>query len=424
MKIFCTSPFNINKPQQSFKGKKSENKIIQFPPEYVQKENQEEKPLDPEAFQAMYGVEKKPCGLAILEESDDEPISVDIAPRHISNLFSYSDGSLNPKAIKQFSEIYLQLQDEMYIKNQAELEYYENAAKKKAKIIEWNTSDEDYEQTLKNEFDKSDWLDGDFTDYYRNVISKVSGKLKEDILDAFIQINDQEKAQIPIDAYDLALRIMQLSKAGDEFDLSNYDETKKTVEIINEMGFNCYPDYYDDDLYDEILNVARDEKGKPDLKLMQNMAKVMSSALLKCSPTTAIGITKTIINLDKENEDKIVDTMKQLNRTVFCMDDEIPNFQDLILLCFDENGKFNEKNASIVTSFSSLFSDILQDITLSDEGSGKETRARKLFYNTTVAKNLIINNFDYFNHLYKTDVVTREQVEEDYGYSFNYMFEN
>ena len=217
---------------------------------------------------------------------------------------------------------------------------------------------------------------------------------------------------------------MQLSKAGDEFDLSNYDETKKTVEIINEMGFNCYPDYYDDDLYDEILNVARDEKGKPDLKLMQNMAKVMSSALLKCSPTTAIGITKTIINLDKENEDKIVDTMKQLNRTVFCMDDEIPNFQDLILLCFDENGKFNEKNASIVTSFSSLFSDILQDITLSDEGSGKETRARKLFYNTTVAKNLIINNFDYFNHLYKTDVVTREQVEEDYGYSFNYMFEN
>ena len=171
MKIFCTSPFNINKPQQSFKGKKSENKIIQFPPEYVQKENQEEKPLDPEAFQAMYGVEKKPCGLAILEESDDEPISVDIAPRHISNLFSYSDGSLNPKAIKQFSEIYLQLQDEMYIKNQAELEYYENAAKKKAKIIEWNTSDEDYEQTLKNEFDKSDWLDGDFTDYYRNVIS-------------------------------------------------------------------------------------------------------------------------------------------------------------------------------------------------------------------------------------------------------------
>ena len=249
---------------------------------------------------------------------------------------------------KEFQEVFSYITEKLETKYNNEIEYFKNIlANKNPNVIEFDTKMDDYTTILINSMGKKEiGKDNDF-ESSKYVLEKTSGKTRYSLADDYIEAAKLAISNIPNEASETANQVLYLSETKNGFDLSNLDEK---LEIIDWAKY-IYENSYGANSLDEILSKikdTKDENGKIDFDLIKKSFKIAD--LLDCtiSPENAIEITKKYISKDKNKKEEIYKMLEKLNQTEFAILNEDNLFSDMMDLCFDEDGSFNQARAKAV----------------------------------------------------------------------------
>ena len=296
-----------------------------------------------------------------------------------ANFLKDLDGKVDKKSMQNFVTIYNVMVDELEYKNASELEFLEAQSKiPSGNISEFQSDNETLNRVaireLVNKENKGD-------DFEKNVIQGLSGDIKKDLVEHMKEFRTEEfPRQIPQKAFEMTKRIFELSKCDNgDYDFSDIQRKVDIIEGIDSI-YGSSTIYDDDDVYLTTIAASK-ENGKVNLEKIEDMVATVKSTAFIYDPDYVIEMQDYFYSKAIDNKQKISDTINFLNnKTMFDMDSENNNFETLLELCFDEDGKFSEDRAELLKESSEKMSDWLCEKTQYDSSHDQYNINKRLAF--------------------------------------------
>ena len=256
----------------------------------------------------------------------DLRIDSDIISSHLSD----KNGNIDNEKVKSFISVYEQVLGHFVSKSEKEIEflneiaYGSNKATKKSNLIYFNPNDEARQALLSTLMATEEDPLFSFFDKMENPVLRRD--YARDILADYVITDD--------DFQDMALkgtlRIFDMSRTQNGYDLSDMDKKIKLVEMLEKLE----NEYSVDNIAQEFLDSVKDSEGKVDFAFANNLSKLIQNSgvfVPEMLVSHRAEILRNFANSDIENSDKIMQGITKLS-TIYEVDDASDAFE----LMFEE----------------------------------------------------------------------------------------
>ncbi len=285
----------------------------------------------------------------------DLRIGSDIISSHLSD----KNGNVDDKKVKDFVSVYEQVLGHFVSKSEKEMEflneiaYGSNKTSKKSNIIYMNPNDEARQALLSTLMATEDDPLFSFFDRMSNPVLRRD--YARDILSDYV-ITDEDFQDMSMKG---TLRIFDMSKTPNGYDLSDMDKKIKLVEMLEKLE----NEYSVDNIAHEFLEAVKDADGRVDFAFANNLSKLIQNSgvfVPEMLVSHRAEILRKFAGFDIENADKIMQSITKLS-TIYEVDDASDAFE----LVFEETfnpvtGKYDEQ------AFEELYSIVANVITATD----------------------------------------------------------
>ncbi len=277
----------------------------------------------------------------------------------ISSYLSDQKGNIDNEKVKSFVSVYEQVlghfvsKSEKEIKFLNEIAYGSNKTSKQSNVIYLNPNDEARQALLSTLMATEDDPLFSFFDKMENPILRRD--YARDILADYVITDD--------DFQDMAmkgtLRIFDISRTQNGYDLSDMDKKIKLVEMLEKLE----NEYSVDNIAQEFLDSVKDSEGKVDFDFANNLSRLIQNSgvfVPEMLVSHRAEILRNFVNYDSENADKIMQGITKLS-TIYEVDDASDAFE----LMFEES--FNPLTLNYdEQAFKELYSIVANVVTATD----------------------------------------------------------
>lgn len=282
-----------------------------------------------------------------------------IDPDIISSYLSDDNGIVDDKKVKDFVSVYEQVLAHFIAKSEKEMEflneiaYGSNKTSKQSNIIYLNPNDEARQALLSTLMATEEDPLFSFFDKMANPVLRRD--YARDILSDYVITDD--------DFQDMAmkgtLRIFDMSKTSNGYDLSDMDKKIKLVEMLEKLE----NEYSVDNIAQEFLDSVKDSSGMIDFNFASNLSKLIQNSGVFV-PEMLIShraeILRNFVGSDAENVDKIMRGITKLS-TIYEVDDASDAFELIFQEAFNPiTDKYDEQ------AFEELYSIVANVVTATD----------------------------------------------------------
>ena len=346
-------------------------------------------------YQSFCAKFKKPIK-GVFRLSDDKQVVFEIDNYTIDRLLTNKEGEIDEDLVKTFSSMYAYQSLKMRDENSKEISYYKDLLSK-----------ERYRQENKPDTEESAALELFLTEnikrgskhefeMLRGYVSKLTGQAKikeiEDILDALKGRQDW----LLQDAYMLTKKVFEMSEVQQgEYDFSDVEKKFALAERIQETIRNFDEFENEDFIFNQVIELCKDEDGKIDFFLANEaLNTVMSTGRIK-SLETIIKQLKYFFDKDPENRELTNSIMQELNCDFYMTNEANDDLCELMELCFDEDDSYNPIKAEVLSLANNYLGQWINS-KLEDSKSKGETQeqSQRTFYIIrAISKDIILSYF-------------------------------
>ncbi|MBQ9246699.1 hypothetical protein IJ182_10580 [bacterium] len=316
--------------------------------------------VNPEYYQSIAGVKKPVYKTVVVKLKNGKEIRLEITKettnKYLSDKYGKPDNNLINKFISLYTKNIRRYEEE---RQQEVLQYSLALEEQPENITEYNSASESVSTAVMDELSSTDWMSE--AEFAQNILSKLSGKPKRELAKELLKATEIEEEIFPQKAYARTEQLFQLSKTPNGYDFSCMDKKNKLLDSLD-LVVSQYPDAEMENVRQDFIRECTDTDGNFNFELAENSLKIMRG-LAFCYPVKyIIGVANRFCVSDREENAQILNIMKQLNYSNFSMDDTRSDFEKLMELCFDNNGKFDKERSD----------DVLLAVEIADEWIGEQ----------------------------------------------------
>ncbi|MBQ3494262.1 MAG: hypothetical protein IJA69_02495, partial [Clostridia bacterium] len=277
----------------------------------------------------------------------------------ISSYLSDGNGNVDDNRVKDFVSVYEQVLGHFVSKSEKEMEflseiaYGSNKTSKQSNIIYMNPNDEARQALLSTIMASEDDPLFSFFDKMANPVLRRD--YARDILSDYV-ITDDDFQDMTMKG---TLRIFDMSKTSNGYDLSDMDKKIKLVEMLEKLE----NEYSVDNVAQDFLVAVKGTDGKVDFSFANNLSKLIQNSgvfLPEMLVSHRAEILRNFTNSDVENADKIAQGITKLS-TIYEVDDASDAFELIFEEAFNPvTGKYDEQ------AFEELFSIVANVVNATD----------------------------------------------------------
>ncbi len=289
----------------------------------------------------QYSIQDGEHGKELQTNSQFGPLTLD---DYILDYFILNpNGSVNEESLKDFINIYEGFYEEMSAEEDEEISFYQRTIDESTNgVIQFPIPRELLRQTLIE--DLSSHVDE--KTFAKNALAYFSGEDRKEVAQKFLNVALLHKSQIKEKAIQRTVSIFELSQTKDgSIDLSDLDKKKQILNMIESYEYNSN----EEDSATELQKYAKKSDGTLDIDVALGTMNILKYSESGVHPIREVApVVKHFYDKDPDNKPEILSTLKFLEKSYFSFSSTDSYLQDLMELCFDENGKFNVQKKDII----------------------------------------------------------------------------